>query len=391
MSKAKKSKSKLEKTKKIIKNVKEESSKPKEFKEIIGFGKFEFPNKIIYIGGYRQLKTGQKLREGYGKLTHPTNDNSEIGQEYYEGYWKDDMMEGYGIYHYSNGDVYEGNWHKGLQSGYGNYSFTDGHFYSGEWKDHQMHGTGKYHDLNGSGFDGEFRFGNYFSKEQSKLKEEKKILKKIAKRKVIPFNQFFKTWEDTIERVDKKNCNELLSFFFAKNDNMGMFFKDVKFPEYEDYTPEYWNDAIRWAFCQEEKKLVLNKPKSIPKKLNKKTSNGSAKNSKSVSKTNLKVIIPNVENESKIKINVPKNGSELIVLNPDALLVAQLQDEVQMSSGQVIEMITTQGERTISLAIGYNSDLNRWLLIYFNDNQAPPKEQKKTKKGGKSKSKSKKK
>ena len=45
----------------------------KEFQEIIGFRKFEFKNKIVYIGADKQLKSVQKVREGYGKLIHPSN------------------------------------------------------------------------------------------------------------------------------------------------------------------------------------------------------------------------------------------------------------------------------------------------------------------------------
>ena len=30
----------------------------------------------------------KKVREGYGKIIHPTSNNSLVGQEYYEGEWK---------------------------------------------------------------------------------------------------------------------------------------------------------------------------------------------------------------------------------------------------------------------------------------------------------------
>ena len=116
--------------------------KTKEFPEIIGFGKFEFQNKIVYIGSYKQLKDGRKVRDGYGKIIHPTNDNSDYGREYYEGEWKDDKMCGFGIYHYSNGDVYEGEWLDDMHHGFGKYFFTDGNRYEGEWKNNKYHGVG---------------------------------------------------------------------------------------------------------------------------------------------------------------------------------------------------------------------------------------------------------
>ena len=65
------------------------------------------------------MKTGQKIKEGKGKLIQPgtviinekerkkgkTGGNEElIGCEYYDGEWKDDKMDGYGVYLYSNGD-----------------------------------------------------------------------------------------------------------------------------------------------------------------------------------------------------------------------------------------------------------------------------------------------
>ncbi|MCQ2819821.1 MAG: hypothetical protein MJ252_21360 [archaeon] len=399
-------KGKVDKKELLRQAYKEEINKPKEFKETIGFGKFEFANKIIYIGAYKQLKTGEKMRDGYGKLMHNVNDNSDIGQEYYEGYWKDDMMSGYGIYHYSNGDIYEGNWANSLQNGFGVYTFNDGHYYEGEWKNHQMEGTGKYFDLNGVGFTGEFREGNYFSKEQAKLKEEKKMLKKIAKRKEVPFTVFFRSWDEAIQSADKKNVNEILSPFFAKKDNMGMYFKNVTFPEYEDYKPEYWNDVIRWVLCQPAKALDLT-TKTTSKK---KSSSTKGITSKSSTKT-IKVedtkkveIVPNIvhinpdepqaesKTAQKIEIIVPKNGSDLKLLPKDSLVVKQLQDETPTPSGEVIEIITSTEERTVSLGISSHSESGRWLIVYFSDTQAPAKEVKKTKKAAsKSKSKSKKK
>jgi len=396
--------------------------KKKEFQEIIGFGKFEFQNKIVYIGAYKQLKSGQKVREGYGKIIHPTS-TGEIGKEYYEGEWKNDMMDGFGIYHYSNGDVYEGDWKNNMQHGRGKYYFTDGFTYEGEWREHQIHGTGKYLDLKNFGFSGEFRDGNYFSKEQAKLKEEKRINKKILKIKLIPF-QFYKTWEETISKIDTKTVHELLSPFFGKNENMGLYFQGVTFPLYDDYKPEYWDEALRWLFGQPAKKLKIPEPKKVVKK------KGNEKSKKKVTKEEEKKLneeeakkkieeeeskkkleeeakkkleeeggeeknegdedkeeksednpvmdIPKNESGTKMDINVPKNGADLLILNKDALLMPQLQDD--LSSGQVIEIKGNLEEREIKMVIAFNRDLNRWLIIYWSDNQAPEKEKKKTKK-----------
>lgn len=361
--------------------------KTKEYPEIYGFGKFEFQNKIIYIGSYKQLKTGQKVREGYGKIIHPTSNNSLVGQEYYEGEWKNDKMNGYGIYHYSNGDVYEGDWVDDMQSGYGKYYFTDGNRYEGEWKDHKMHGAGKYLDMNNLGWGGEFRDGCFFSKEQAKLKEEKRLLKKIAKIKEIPF-QFFKTWEDTCNNVDKKNINDMLSPFFAKNENMGLYFKGVEFPIYEDYKPEYWNSALRWAFAQPPKELTLNAARNVSKgkKVVKKAGASKEKDKKTEKPQEKKEEIPPYP-KPNIEINVPKNGNDLIILSKESILAPQLQDD--LGSGQVIEIRSILEDRTINMAISMNKDLGRWLIIYFNDNKAPEKEKRKPKPKPKGKTKGK--
>ena len=395
--------------------------KKKEFQEIIGFGKFEFQNKIVYIGAYKQLKSGQKVREGYGKLIHPSSTIADVGQEYYEGEWKNDMMDGYGIYHYSNGDIYEGDWKNNMQHGRGKYYFTDGFTYDGEWNEHQIHGTGKYLDLKNFGFSGEFRDGNYFSKEQAKLKEEKRINKKILKIKLIPF-QFYRSWEETISKIDTKTVNELLSPFFGKKENMGLYFQGVEFPLYDDYKPEYWDEALRWLFGQPAKKLKIPEPKKVVKKkgatdkkkkvkeeeAKKKAEEEEAKKKEEEeeakkkaeneggeekvegdeekdekSEDNPVMDIPKNESGTKMDINVPKNGADLLILNKDALLMPQLQDD--LSSGQVIEIKGTLEEREIKMVIAFNRDLNRWLIIYWLDNQAPEKEKKKRTKSKKKK------
>ena len=44
------------------------------FPEETGTGKFIYPNGAIYIGDYKQLSTGVKIREGKGKMIHPLID-----------------------------------------------------------------------------------------------------------------------------------------------------------------------------------------------------------------------------------------------------------------------------------------------------------------------------
>ena len=45
-----------------------------------------------------------------------TNDNSEFGQEFFDGDWQNDKMHGFGVYNYANGDIYEGEWENNFHS-----------------------------------------------------------------------------------------------------------------------------------------------------------------------------------------------------------------------------------------------------------------------------------
>jgi len=283
--------------------------------ETLAYGKFEFQNKILYIGNYKLTTEGVKVREGKGKLIHPTNDNTEYGQEFYDGDWHNDQMHGFGVYNYSNGDIYEGEWEKNLHSGYGKYLFTDGSKYEGEWKEHKMHGSGKYLDINGVMWAGEFRDGHFISKDQARLKEEKRILKKVNKLKEAP-HIFTKLWDEAFLKVDKKNAKEILSPLFAKVENMGIYVKE-NYPKFDDKAPEKWNEAIKFALNPTNEQIV----------------------------------------------NVPKSPSDLIFMEKHSLLVPQIQDE--MASGQVVEIQANSGGRKVNLGIAYNREMDKWLMVYF--------------------------
>jgi len=296
---------------------KDNKDKLEEITETTGYGKFEFQNKILYIGSYLQYSNGVRIRDGKGKIIHPSNDNTQYGQEYYEGDWKNDRMEGYGIYNYSNGDVYEGQWLDNMHQGNGKMYFTDGSRYEGEWKDHKMHGSGSYWDINNVNWSGEFREGQFISKDQAKLKEEKRILKKITKMREIPY-MFLKLWEEAFAKVDKKNVKELITPFFAKLENMSSYVKEI-FPKFEDRSLDKWNEAI---------KFVLN-----------------------------------IKNNPVI--NVAKNLNEFLFINKSNVLTQQLQED--LSSGQIIEIHTKIELRTINLALAYHREVNKWLIVHYTE------------------------
>ena len=338
---------------------KKEEAPIEEFEECVGQGKFVYPNKAVYIGQYRQLKTGQKIKEGKGKLYMPgskvlnqkgkenknQNINELIGCEYYDGEWKDDKMDGYGIYLYSNGDKYEGYWSLGTQNGKGKYIFTDGRSYEGEWKMQKMHGTGFFSCLDKyANFNGEFREGKFLTKNQEELKEEKRLIKIYEVLNNVPKN-FLKIWEESCSG-DPKTINDILIPFFATQETMGKFFNNVVFPIFDDYKPKYWMDSIKWVFEEEHEKPGAKKGKE--------------------------------EEEApveKLKINLPKTADDTIVLEKGSLLCPQLQNE--LDNGQVVELIATVKDRCVKLVLGYNFDLAKWLIVFFDDNKAPAKEVKK--------------
>jgi hypothetical protein len=296
----------------------EEVVQEQEEKTESAYGKFEFQNKILYVGYYKQNAEGIKFREGKGKLIHPTSDNSEFGQEYYDGDWLNDKMHGFGVYCYSNGDLYEGEWEENLHCGYGKYLFTDGSKYEGEWKEHKMHGSGKYLDVNGVTWAGEFRDGHYISKDQARLKEEKRIQKKVNKLKEAP-GIFLKSWEDALLKIDKKNVKDILSPFFAKIENMGIYIKE-NFPKFDDRKEDKWAEALRF------------------------------------------VLVPCPEQI----VNVPKSSSDLIFMEKHSLLVPQIQDEI--NSGQVVEIQVENNGKKVNLGLGYYREGDRWLIVHFSEN-----------------------
>ena len=64
-------------------------------------------------------------------------------------------------------------------------------------------------------------------------------------------------------------------------------------------------------------------------------------------------------------------------LEKGSLLAPQLQNE--LDNGQVVELVASFKDRVCKLVLGYNSDLAKWLIVFFDDNKAPPKEVKKKK------------
>ncbi|CAD2214308.1 TIR protein [Angomonas deanei] len=71
-------------------------------------------------------------------MIQPIDENIEV----YDGYWKDGMKHGKGVYQWAD-RVYVGEWQDGKRSGYGELVKADGSWYKGMWENDRKHGTGK--------------------------------------------------------------------------------------------------------------------------------------------------------------------------------------------------------------------------------------------------------
>ena len=92
---------------------------------------------------------------------------------------------------------------------------------------------------------------------------------------------------------------DLLSPFFARSENIGIYIKE-NYTKIEDRTPDKWNEALKFVLNS------INKP----------------------------------------YVNVPKTSNELLFLDKTSLLTPQLQED--LSSGQVVEVQTISDNRKLT-------------------------------------------
>ena len=69
---------------------------------------------------------------GYGTM------NFEDG--IYEGNFKDNDIEGHGVYKWKDGKKYEGQWFQNKMHGKGKLTWPDGRMYEGDYVDDKKHG-----------------------------------------------------------------------------------------------------------------------------------------------------------------------------------------------------------------------------------------------------------
>ena len=71
----------------------------------------------------------------------PRSDDNRVSKELitldcgitYEGHWKDNVKDGYGIMKWPDGSVYEGEWNNDKFSGVGRLRYGNGDSYEGQW------------------------------------------------------------------------------------------------------------------------------------------------------------------------------------------------------------------------------------------------------------------
>jgi hypothetical protein len=106
------------------------------------------PKEPIKSGTYSGERNSEGQRHGKGRLTYVMT-----GSLYYEGDFKNDLKDGYGVLTFKertvkgvkyHGGVYEGQFRKDQKHGQGTATYDNGGFYSGKWSQGQMMGTVTY-------------------------------------------------------------------------------------------------------------------------------------------------------------------------------------------------------------------------------------------------------
>ncbi len=137
-----------------------------------GYGINYEPNGDVYEGQWKN-----NARHGYGKLTH-VNGNVEEGLWEYGRYVASgknnygcisgDCANGYGVYHWKNGERYIGYWKNNKREGKGTNYWKSGNKYEGKWVNNLPEGYGKYTYANGIVQEGFFKTGKYVGKKTGK-------------------------------------------------------------------------------------------------------------------------------------------------------------------------------------------------------------------------------
>ena len=120
-----------------------------EFKNNLKNGKGkEETMEYIYEGEFLKDKKNGKGKIYFKKLN-----------ESYEGEFRDNIINGIGIYTFNNEDIYKGNFSNGKMNGMGEYFWKSGEYYYGEYINGIKEGVGKFKYKNGKRYEGMFKNG----------------------------------------------------------------------------------------------------------------------------------------------------------------------------------------------------------------------------------------
>jgi TPR repeat protein len=132
-----------------------------------GMGTGTWPNGDRYRGTWHE-----GMRHGHGELTRSDgsryvgdfeNDVREgegvvqSGEGLYRGHWANDLPNGLGEFHATDGASYKGQWRDGSRQGYGDYVDANGNRFQGDWLGDVPDGFGTLENANGSSYEGEWR------------------------------------------------------------------------------------------------------------------------------------------------------------------------------------------------------------------------------------------
>ena len=211
-----------------------------------GFGKFEYVNQTLYIGEWKLLDDGTKVKHGNGKIIFPGTINAhgnQVGGEEYDGSWHEDKMHGHGTYKFTSGNIYSGHWDLGAMHGHGKMEYADGSSYDGNWKQNLMHGAGTFIDTDKINWTGIFVDGTFDSKIQKKLQAEQVVKEQIHKFE-SSCRVFFSKFSDAFAKSDKKTFKDNMGPMLGSSDTC-IDYLNLTLPKFEDRPPEKWNELVK--------------------------------------------------------------------------------------------------------------------------------------------------
>jgi hypothetical protein len=104
--------------------------------EMHGFGNYHYPSGSYYVGEFNKGEM-----DGIGTLY--------LGNERYEGEFKNDYMTGVGKYFHDDGDYFEGDFLNDHKNGFGITYYSNGERIEGSWKNNKKNGICTFYFKNG--------------------------------------------------------------------------------------------------------------------------------------------------------------------------------------------------------------------------------------------------